>query len=109
MTFRVTDRDLSPRRFDKNDERDNQDQPDQHAEHAENRHRVAAAQALRHLLHAARQTDHDTREDQQRDSIADTAFSDLFAKPHHEHRSSRECQDRAEPETPTRRAYAVNL
>src|SRR6185369_10836086 len=61
------------------------------------------------LLHATRQTNHDTREDQQRDTVADTALSDLLAQPHDEHRARGKSQNRAETESPTRRTDAVDL
>ena len=67
------------------------------------------AEALGNLRDAARQTDHDTRKDQQRDTVADAALRDLLAQPHDEHRSRGQGQNRAEPESPARRADAVHL
>ncbi len=71
--------------------------------------RVAATDALQHLLHAVRQTNHDTGKDQQRNAVADAAFGDLFAEPHHEDRSGRQRQHRRQQEAPGRRADSVDL
>ena len=43
---------------------------------------------------AARQTDNDIGEDQQRHSVANATFRDLLAQPHNEHASSRQREDR---------------
>ena len=53
---------------------------------------------LERLTDGARQACNDTSEDQHRDAVADTAFGDLLAQPHHEHGTSHEGGDSHEVE-----------
>ena len=64
------------------------------------RHRVhvAVADQRAHAANGAGQTGHDAGEDDQRDAVAQTPFSDLFAQPHQEHRAGDQRNDRHEAE-----------
>src|SRR5690606_29421395 len=59
---------------------------------------IALTCRLERLPDRTRQTGHDASKNQHRDTVADTALSDLFAQPHHEHRTSHEGGDSHEVE-----------
>jgi len=89
--LRVLNRDASLPALDEHDDPDHEDhhhEQEQRREQAE----LAAADAVEGVEQAARETDHDSGEDEQAHPVADAPLGDLLAEPHDEGRTRRERQ-----------------
>jgi hypothetical protein len=80
----ITDWDLTPGSFHKDNKRDDQNHGDEQTDHADCFERIAAANAIENLLNAIGESDYDTGKNQQRNAVADTSLGDLFSQPHDE-------------------------
>src|SRR6202046_3769622 len=97
-TSRVLDRDTALRRFDIHDAGDDGGGDGQDEDEQEDAH-LALAHELRRSAERARQARDDSRHDDQRDAVADSAFGNLLADPHQEHRARRQRDDGHHDET----------
>src|SRR6202046_713081 len=91
-TSRVLDRDTALRSFDIHDAGDNGGGDGQGGDEEEDAH-LALAHELRRGAERARQTSDDSGHDDERDAVADSAFGNLLADPHQEHRARGERYD----------------
>ena len=95
----VLHRDTSVATFDEDDCPDDQ-YHHQHEEHDAQQTDLTGLHLVERRDDRTRQTDDDAGKDQQRHAVADTAFGNLLAEPHHEHgaRRQREHTQQAEPQ-----------
>ena len=82
-------------------EEDHDQQPDQ-VENAELRHAIHRLEHVDRGLDRIRQAADDADRDDHRNSVADAALGDLFAKPHQQHRAGRHGDDGQQPEAKAR-------
>src|SRR5713226_2635833 len=91
----ILDRDAPLRSFNVHDEGHDGDHQDDQEDQGNGRERPPGPRAglLVQVLHRARQAHHNAGEDDERHSIADTAFADLLAQPHDESGAGRQRED----------------
>jgi len=101
LALRILDQQPPLRSFEEHDEADDEDRDDDHRDDDSGRKRPGPSQFER-SRDGLRQARHDAREDDQGDTVADTARRDLLAKPHQEHRSAEKRDDGGDAEEPAR-------
>ncbi|EXI87888.1 MAG: hypothetical protein AW12_01983 [Candidatus Accumulibacter sp. BA-94] len=97
LPFGVVDQNLALATLDEDDE--GRDENDQDADH-DRRQRMHGARAheFEQPANGVRQTGSDAGKDDDRDPVAQTAFGDLLAQPHQEHRAGHQSDNGHQPE-----------
>ena len=97
LALRVLHHDLADRALDENDKGDHGDSHDEHGDDQDCRQGARPAEFKR-AGQSRRHFGDNAREDDQRDTVTDTAAGDLFAKPHQEQRTANQRCHGCDPE-----------